>query len=141
MKTRQNCNSDKETPVQVFSSKFCEIFKNSFLTEQVWTTGFGFFFIRFTFFLPLSELTETRFSYFSECFSTFFERDEYYEFCNRKTIKTILCKTKEDLKHLLKLTRKQQNRSLFFNEVTRQRVTILLKKGLRVQHNFSVWSR
>ena len=29
----------KETPIQVFFCKFCEIFKNTFFTEHHWTTG------------------------------------------------------------------------------------------------------
>ena len=29
----------KETPVEMFSSEFCEIFKNIFFTEHLWTTA------------------------------------------------------------------------------------------------------
>ena len=29
----------KETPTQVFSCEFCEIFKNTFFTEHLWTTA------------------------------------------------------------------------------------------------------
>ena len=29
----------KETLAQVFSCEFCEIYKNTFFTEQLWTTG------------------------------------------------------------------------------------------------------
>ena len=31
----------KETPTQVFSCKFCEIFKSTFFTEHLWTIAFS----------------------------------------------------------------------------------------------------
>ena len=31
----------KETLAQMFSCEFCEIFKNTFFTEHLWTTAFG----------------------------------------------------------------------------------------------------
>ena len=38
-KRPQACNFiETETLVQVFSCEFCEIFKNIFLTEHLWTT-------------------------------------------------------------------------------------------------------
>ena len=38
----QDCK--KETLVQVFSCEFCELSKNTFFTEQIWTTASAFIF-------------------------------------------------------------------------------------------------
>ena len=39
--TRARVFIKKETLVQVLSCEFCEIFKNTFFTEQPWTTASG----------------------------------------------------------------------------------------------------
>ena len=40
---RYLCNFiKKETLAQVFSYEYCEISKNTFFTEHLWTTAFGF---------------------------------------------------------------------------------------------------
>ena len=42
-KTLEACNFiEKETLAQVFSQKFCEISKNNFSTEHLWTTASGY---------------------------------------------------------------------------------------------------
>ena len=63
----------KYTPAQVLSSKFCEIFKDSFFKEHL-------------------RMTASDNSYFWTCFITAFERDEYHKFCRWKII---LCEIKE----------------------------------------------
>ena len=35
----QACNFVKETPAQVFSCEYCEIFKNTYFEEHLWTAA------------------------------------------------------------------------------------------------------
>ena len=43
--------SPQETPIQMFSSKYCEIFKNSYFKEHLQTAASDGFFIQFVFIL------------------------------------------------------------------------------------------
>ena len=69
----------KMSPAQVFSSKFCKIYKNLFFTEHLRTTTSGFFYSSYCFLSP-GELIETSFFfYFWAWFIKAFKRDEYHE--------------------------------------------------------------
>ena len=132
LKTPQTCNSVKRLQYRCFPVNFAKYVRTPFYRATMDNCFWIFSFILLLF-LPPSELIETRFFKNFEYFTTSFEYDECHEFYN---LKTILCKTNEGaLKHLLKLTRKHVYRSLFFNQVTRQRLITLLKRDLQVQHN------
>ena len=46
--TKEACNFFKKEPLaQVFSCEFCEISKNTFLTEHVWTTASNLLWLNF----------------------------------------------------------------------------------------------
>ena len=101
----------KYTPAQILSSKFCEIFKDSFFKEHL-------------------RMTASDNSYFWTCFITAFERDEYHKFCRWKII---LCEIKEValnrssrpeafckknvLENFAKFTGKHMCQILFFNKI------------------------